>query len=97
VRMELKAIFNALGATSAIYAMLELMRIISYYWQVVLLPNPFTILEFLFLAVGAAWIIFAVVDNLYLDADLLGVKVKVAKKALKEFKFEHAETTKKEK
>lgn len=78
MREKLKAIFNALGACAAIYAIFELMRIIGYYWHVVALPYPLTYPEFFFLALGMAWVVAAVIDNLYLPADLLGLKFRLS-------------------
>lgn len=49
MRRVLIALFNALGAMAAVYAVFELMRIIGYYWQIVTLPYPLTYLEFAFL------------------------------------------------
>lgn len=92
MREKFKAIFNALGACAGIYAIFELMRVIAYYWHVVALPYPLTYLEFFFLAVGMAWIAAAVIDNLYLPADLLGIKLKTVKNALMEIRTKHHRT-----
>lgn len=76
MRRVFTALFNALGACAAVYAVIELMRIIGYYWTIVLMPYPLTYLEFAFLAIGVLWIVLAVIDNLYIPADVLGLNHK---------------------
>ena len=92
MRAKFKAYFNALGACASIYAIFELMRVISHYWHVVALPYPLTYLEFFFLAVGMTWIAAAVIDNLYLRADLLGIKLKTVENTLMELITKHYRT-----
>lgn len=70
---KILALFNALGACAAVYASIELMRVIAYYWKIVTLPYPLTYLEFFFIGIGVLWVILAVIDNLYTEADTLGL------------------------
>jgi len=67
----LKTLFNALGMAGAIYASIELLRIIRWYWDVVDWLAPFAF-EIPFIVLGVVWVIVVALDNIFIERDLLG-------------------------
>lgn len=67
------AVLSGLGAMGAVYACIELLRIIGYYYQVVGWIQPFWF-EITFVVMGIIWILIAVFDDLFLKRDLFAIK-----------------------